>query len=265
MFANEDKEYAISQIYNFLVHNTMDQRYISTIQHATEAYLRNEKLNILEIGCNLGYVGALFILQGHNYLGIDVQKNAINSAKNSFGNYFTNIALEDFEKDSSSKFDIICSFEVIEHIKNPREFIFKALNCLKDNGSIYLTTPDGSLIADKLWFSEYPPIHYSVFKKKTFQILEKNNFRVDFNYKNQLSFNLGFFNNLFKKNNYKNPVITDPDHKEFIYSTNKIKVSKLNYKNYRIKKFMNLTASFFGALFNISPPGGQIFIRIKKN
>ena len=63
MFDIKDAKYSINEINNFLSTKTMDQRYLRAIEIANEAYLKNKKLDILEIGCNLGYVGSLFIKQ----------------------------------------------------------------------------------------------------------------------------------------------------------------------------------------------------------
>jgi 2-polyprenyl-3-methyl-5-hydroxy-6-metoxy-1,4-benzoquinol methylase len=41
-----------------------------------------------------------------------------------------------------SKFDLIMSFDMIEHLKNPQAFIKDASKCLKQGGIIFLVTPN---------------------------------------------------------------------------------------------------------------------------
>lgn len=46
---------------------------------------------------------------------------------------------EDMAK-SESKFDMVCTLEVIEHTPNPRAFLLACTQCLSDNGSLFVST-----------------------------------------------------------------------------------------------------------------------------
>ena len=67
------------------------------------------------------------------------------------------------------------------------EFWNFASSNLKKNGEI-VSTPNGNLIPKNEWYSELPPIHYSLFKEKTFKILRKKlpskNFIININLHN---------------------------------------------------------------------------------
>ena len=104
------------------------------------------------------------------------------------------IPFEKLSKKINKKYDLICSFEVIEHLRNPMEFWNFASSNLKKNGEIVLSTPNGNLIPKNEWYSELPPIHYSLFKEKTFKILRKK-LPVKFYNKYQFSYNI-----FYKKN-----------------------------------------------------------------
>jgi 2-polyprenyl-3-methyl-5-hydroxy-6-metoxy-1,4-benzoquinol methylase len=267
IFNNKNQNFCINEISNFLISNTMDQRYVQAVKIANLAYAKKKQLKILEIGCNLGYVGALFIKQKHNYIGIDIQKNAIKEARKNYGNFFYNIAFEDlYKKIKNQKFDLICSFEVIEHLKNPLEFIQIIIKNLKTNGEAILSTPNGNYINKNTWHSELPPIHFSLFKEKTFKILKKNNLKLNFYNKHQFSFNLSFIKFLLRKNSTQHIPITDPENGDFIYSYKKIK--HLIIKNFHIIRLTSLINLFFSLIlsfFNLAPLGGQIFIGIRKS
>lgn len=43
------------------------------------------------------------------------------------------------------KFDIVCSLEVIEHVETPFAFLSACNSCLKDGGSMYLSTINRNL------------------------------------------------------------------------------------------------------------------------
>ena len=78
------------------------------------------------------------------------------------------------------------------------EFWNFASSNLKKNGEIVLSTPNGNLIPKNEWYSELPPIHYSLFKEKTFKILRKKNYRVKFYNKYQFSYNIFFIRKMFQ-------------------------------------------------------------------
>lgn len=279
IFNNKNQNFCINEISNFLISNTMDQRYVQAVKIANLAYANKKKLKILEIGCNLGYVGALFIKQKHNYIGIDVQKKSILEAKKNYGKkYFYCIPFEEINKKINKKYDLICSFEVIEHLKNPMEFFTFASNNLKKNGQIILSTPNGNLLPKNQWYSELPPIHHSLFKEKTFKILEKKNYVVNFYNNYQFSYNIFFLRKLllfillnlkyllFKKKIKKQYIpSTNPYDKTFIYSYKNTKL--IFFKNFSLIRFtslINLFFSFLFSFFNLAPLGGQIFVGIKK-
>ena len=52
---------------------------------------------------------------------------------------------------STNSFDIIFSFEVIEHLMNPLWNLLECHRVLKDNGTIYLTTPKGVCPSTIMW------------------------------------------------------------------------------------------------------------------
>ncbi|MDB3887201.1 class I SAM-dependent methyltransferase [Candidatus Pelagibacter sp.] len=267
MFDCKDQNFSIKQMYDFLSTKTMDQRYISAIDISQNAFIKKKKLEILEVGCNLGYVGALFIRQNHNYLGIDIQKKAINSAKKNYGNKnYINIKLENLhQKIKKKKFDLICSFEVIEHLEDPLNFILEIKKYLKKDGQILLTTPNGNFIPKDKWFSDRPPIHFSLFKEKTFKYLEKNNFKVKFLNNFRLSSNIFYSRKLFLNFNSKTIPSTDPENKNFIYS---YKLEKRYYrKNFNLQRLVILiktSLSFISSFFNISPFATELVINLKK-
>ena len=91
-----------------------------------------------------------------------------------------------------NKLNQTCSFEVIEHLNNPRELVEFSIKNLKKNGEVVLSTPNGNYLPKDVWYSELPPIHFSLFKEKTFKILRKKNLEVNFYNKYQFGFNIHF-------------------------------------------------------------------------
>lgn len=80
-------------------------------------------------------------------------------------------------------FDVITSFEVIEHINNPQELMIVVEKKLKGNGLFYCTTPNFNALLrylekDKFKMIVYPE-HISFYTKKSLQFLgNKYNFKA---------------------------------------------------------------------------------------
>jgi SAM-dependent methyltransferase len=82
-------------------------------------------------------------------------------------------------------FDIVTSFEVIEHINTPNEEIQLVKSLLRNGGAFYFTTPNFNsisryLLKEKWNIIEYPE-HLSFFTPKTINyLLKKYGFKKDF-------------------------------------------------------------------------------------
>jgi SAM-dependent methyltransferase len=85
---------------------------------------------ILDLGCADKYIEPACKDQGWNYTGLDYQD-------------------VDFEDErlpvESNSIDIAISLAVIEHLKDPQNFLSEIHRCLKPGGLIYLSTPNFQL------------------------------------------------------------------------------------------------------------------------
>lgn len=143
-------------------------------QRTLKAYtLIAEKVygDVLEIGCGEGY-GLDFIAKNTNSLTvIDKSKSVLDKIKRKHPNINTlhkNIPPLNNLKDNS--FDVVISFQVIEHIKDATLFIEEIYRVLKPNGKAYLTTPNSKkTIARNPW-------HYKEYDYSEINDLIKNNF-----------------------------------------------------------------------------------------
>lgn len=108
-----------------------------------EKLLKNKKANILDIGCAGGGCVEDFVKRGHNAIGIEGSDYSLKIKRASWatipGRLFTCDASRDFtvlEGSKRMKFDLIYSFEVMEHIHPDRlKRYFKNIkNHLKKDG-----------------------------------------------------------------------------------------------------------------------------------
>lgn len=136
-----------------------------------EAFRKTNK--ILDVGCGIGYFLEEAKNRGWEVYGTEFTNDAVEICKSKGIKISEGIL--DINNYSEGSFDIITSFEVIEHINNPVEEIKKFKYLLRDKGMVYLTTPNfNSLLRYKLKEKynviSYPE-HLSYFTKKTIRKL----------------------------------------------------------------------------------------------
>lgn len=126
---------------------------------------------ILEVGCGVGsfstYVDAEFT-------GLEFNPTACEEAQK-LGRDVQCKSIEEASKDNSLSYDIVCSFQVLEHVVNPKQFIESCVSVLKPGGALILTTPseDAWLQYKQDFALNLPPHHVTRWGEKTFRLLNK--------------------------------------------------------------------------------------------
>lgn len=149
------------------------------VRHLKEANMRKhvkrikefvQEGNILEIGCAMGSFLKVALEEGFKGTGIDLSYQACEIAKKEVpGAEIFQGTLEtvSFEPES---FDIIFMSDVIEHVSDPHHFLRELYKLLKNNGFIYIITPDpkhwSCALAGKHWV-HFKPEHLVFFPKVT--------------------------------------------------------------------------------------------------
>lgn len=146
----------------------------STYYPVYEFLKDKDHLKILEVGCGYGYLSYALHKNGFNVQAIDIAKDAINYARKNFGDYYFNMNINEYSKQTDEKFDLIIATEVIEHLEDPNIFLDTCLKLLKQEGNILLTTPDKDYSQkDSVWQTDLPPVHAFWIGKKGIKILAK--------------------------------------------------------------------------------------------
>ena len=134
---------------------------------------------LLEVGCAHGF----FLEQAQQTfeaIGLDVNAEAIDAARAigvdaRFGGFL--------ETDVPAPFDVVCLWDTIEHLLDPRAYLERARDVLVDGGWVFLTTGDiGSLVArmrGAKWRMIHPPSHLNYFSRATIaRLLDQCGFDV---------------------------------------------------------------------------------------
>jgi glycosyltransferase 2 family protein len=103
-------------------------------------HIDSNRNRILDFGC--GYGKLAFGLLYEEYVGVDIDKNVIDSAKDIHkGNNNAKFIYLDEFKNVTTRFDIIILAAVVEHVDDPTRFIAELKEHLQDDGKIIITTP----------------------------------------------------------------------------------------------------------------------------
>lgn len=120
----------------------------------------NTSNNILEVGSSIGSFVHFLKLSGKNADGLEPDKYYSDFSKKTYNFSQHNTFLEDFN--SKKKYDTVCSFHVIEYVKDPKTFIQKTYNLLNNKGKILIECPSFELhtfgkMSETIW---RPHLHY---------------------------------------------------------------------------------------------------------
>lgn len=140
------------------------------------------KKSFLEIGCGNGFMLEEAKKLGYKKVsGVEPSIDAISHAEKSIKDDIIN-SIFDENTFKNTKFDIICTFQVFDHIPDPNSFLKTCYKFLKPEGVILLMNHDANSFSAKL-FGEKSPIfdieHTYLYDQSTIKkILKKNNFQV---------------------------------------------------------------------------------------
>jgi ubiquinone/menaquinone biosynthesis C-methylase UbiE len=158
-----------------------------------------QEKTVLDIACGEGYGSDILATQAKKVYGVDISREAINWAKQTYQNEklrflvgsVTQIPLPD------KTVDIVVSFETIEHHDQHREMIAEIKRVLRDDGILIISSPN------KDYFEKYLPG-------------QKNEFHVKELYRREFEALLGlYFKNYYsftQSNLYGSAITCDGDY-----------------------------------------------------
>lgn len=135
-------------------------------------YVHNKM--VADVACGSGYGSHLLASKGaKKVMGIDCDKKTIQYAKNRYPRRNITYKVRDANDLplASASISVFVSFETIEHIKKPREFLNEAKKVLKRSGLLIISTPNKKYsIGDN-------PFHFREYDLKEFSQILSTYFR----------------------------------------------------------------------------------------
>lgn len=137
---------------------------------------------VLDIGCSIGWYEKFMVEQGCFMVGMDLMRSALHKAKKSVsaGSCEFVCASALMPPFKTSCFDVICFFDVLEHLPAGSESIVfsKTNSMLRSNGLLIMSVPNNHFVS-KLLDPAYFLIdhrHYDIPRIRTF--MEKTDFEI---------------------------------------------------------------------------------------
>ncbi len=115
-----------------------------------EAAKRASGKKVLEIGCNTGYGTKIISRVCRRIIGVDLSASALKVAAERYSGANINYLLIDGLKlpFADGEFDLIISFQVIEHISNYNTYLSELKRVLSAEGMVIFTTPNARVRLD---------------------------------------------------------------------------------------------------------------------
>lgn len=127
---------------------------------------------VLEVGCGNGLFSKFIDVE--KYVGLELNENA--KLKASLDGHKVYVrTIEEHQKITSEKSDVVCSFQVLEHVGNPESFIRSCLDCLKIGGLLIISVPseDSYLAIVEDGILNMPPHHVTRWPDSTINWIAK--------------------------------------------------------------------------------------------
>jgi 2-polyprenyl-3-methyl-5-hydroxy-6-metoxy-1,4-benzoquinol methylase len=136
----------------------------------------NENMNVLEIGCAKG--DFLSNIQKNikcNCVGLEYNESTLEYAEIQ-GVMILNDSIQNYSINHGNEFDIVCSFQVLEHITDVKAFLDAQIKCLKKGGTLIISVPNNRSFIKYILkenILNLPPHHMGLWDKKSLLSLEK--------------------------------------------------------------------------------------------
>lgn len=135
-----------------------------------------EGRDVLDAGCGVGYGSALLAERARSVLGVDVDADAIAYSRAHYAVEIANLEFQEADVQAldlpDASFDVVCSFETIEHVPDRHAFLGEVRRVLRPGGTFLVSTPR----AERTELRPANPFHEVEFAPADFEALLRRHF-----------------------------------------------------------------------------------------
>ena len=127
---------------------------------------------VLDVGCGQGEFSNYVSRNGARFIGLESSQNAKKLAENQ-GIDILNLSIQSYASSNYESVDVVTSFQVLEHVHDPKVFIQSKLKALKPEGIMIIAVPSqDSFIADITnGVLNMPPHHLTRWSDETLRFI----------------------------------------------------------------------------------------------
>lgn len=131
---------------------------------------------VLDLGCGAGYGSNLLAEVADHVTGIDLSPEAVDHARSVYRRANLDFLTGDCRDTRlpERQFDLIVSFEMIEHLAEHDQLLAQVLRLLKSDGVFVVSSPDKEFYSDAEGYEN--PFHVKELYARDFQVLLERNF-----------------------------------------------------------------------------------------
>lgn len=136
--------------------------------------------SVLEIGTGSGIFFEMLSQKVKNPKGLELSNRAIEEAQTR-GFDIQNELIEIHSDKFENQYDVVCFFQVLEHITNVKSFLESAIKCLKPGGKLIFAVPNNNPFYYRYlshYTSNLPPHHSGLWDRESISNLS-NFFNID--------------------------------------------------------------------------------------
>jgi 2-polyprenyl-3-methyl-5-hydroxy-6-metoxy-1,4-benzoquinol methylase len=141
-------------------------------EHQQTAKVIRSGMKVLEVGCAEGdFIKRISDEYGALCTGLELNEKAASKAQ-AIGLDVQLQTIQDFSNANEEKFDLVCSFQVLEHISDVHSFIKAMVKCLKKGGTLVIGVPNNdSFLGLTHNALNVPPHHMGLWNERSLNAL----------------------------------------------------------------------------------------------